>query len=326
MRALQPVGLLLFVVTAGGFERAAAPQSGTGPQLLSPSPKPLVRFPVVHTHPTDLCYGFLDFSREEVRYQVVRPAKYSGHTFKQPRSALSSARLQPSFRLKGSVAEFSFQGGSKQSFGRVSETAVENESAKAVTLLRLQDVLEAVNKFEVLVARLEGREPPADSTGKPASSKSAERKPAARSQPPTAPQPATLVVTSHPPGAQVWVDDNPRGPTDAESGQMAITRVPGGRSYRIRVSAPGYQEWTQTVAAAAGQTLAVEARLTPIGPPPFSVRDIVELLQGEVAPARVATLVTERGVDFALNNEAEQQIRAAGGDAELLVAIAKAKK
>jgi hypothetical protein len=40
----------------------------------------------------------------------------------------------------------------------------------------------------------------------------------------------------------------------------------------------------------------------------------------------VATLGRQRGVDFALNDEIEGRVRAAGGDAELLVAIAKAKK
>ncbi|MGH9602767.1 MAG: PEGA domain-containing protein [Terriglobales bacterium] len=323
MRLRRPVRFLLFLVAAGGFTPATVPQSGTGPQLVSPSPNPVVRFPVVHTHPSDMCYGFLHFSREGMRYEVVRPAKHSSHAFSQLRSELVGGKLQPSFRLKGSVAEFTFRDGSKQSFGRVAQAAVESDSSKAVTLLSLQDVLEAVNKFEVLVARLEGREPPAEAA---AAAKAGQRKPAAKSQSPPAPQPATLVITSFPPGAQVWVDDNSRGPSDPQSGKMAITRVPGGRSYRLRVTAEGYKEWSQTVAAAAGQTHAVEARLIPAGPPPFSVQDIVALLQGEVAPARVAALVAERGVDFALTDSLERQIRAAGGDAELLVAIAKAKK
>ncbi|MGH9510143.1 MAG: PEGA domain-containing protein [Terriglobales bacterium] len=307
------------LIVASGSVLASAQ---SGPQLVAPSPNPLVRFPVVHTHPDDMCYGFLYFSREGIRYEVVRPARHSSHAFSQLRSALVGGRLQPSFRLKGSVAEFTFRDGSKHSFGRVAQAAVESEGSKAVTLLSLQDVLEAVNKFEVLVARLEGREPPAEAA---AAAKAGEKKTTAK-PPPAAPQPATLVITSFPPGAQVWVDDNSRGPTDAESGQMSITRVPGGRSYRIRVTAEGYKEWSQAVTTTAGQTLAVEARLILAGPPPFSVQDIVALLQGEVAPARVAALVAERGVDFALTDSIERQIRAAGGDAELLVAIAKAKK
>jgi len=320
MRPVPAVGLLL-LMAAAGFVPALAQ---SGPQLVSPSPNPVVRFPVVHAHPADVCYGFLDFSRSEIRYQAVRPAKYGSHGFSMLREQVISVTMQPSFRLKASVAEFNLAGGSKHGFGRVRRSAVENESETAAVLLPLQDVLEAVNKFEVLAARLEGRDPPAENA---AASKPAEAKAAAKpAPPPTTPQSATLVITSYPPGAQVWVDANSRGPTDAQSGQMRVTRVPAGRSYRIRVSAQGYQEWAQTVSPGAGQTLAVDARLTPSGPPPFSVRDIVELLQGEVPPTRVAALVAERGVDFALSREAEQQIRAAGGDAELLVAIVKARK
>ncbi len=318
MRAVHWVGIFLTLIA---IAPAAVAQSG--PQLLAPSPNPIVRFPVVHTHPDDMCFGLLDFSRTEIRYQVSRPAKYANHAFTQARTDLTSARMQPSFRLKGSVAEFGFRDGSKHSLGRVRQTVVESEAEKSVTLLSLQEFVEAVDKFEVLVARLEGRDPPAETPA--AASKPQEQKPATKPQPPP-PKPATLVITSHPPGAQVWVDDNSRGPTDAQSGQMTITRVPGGRSYRIRVAAEGYHEWTQTVTPAAGQQLAVEARLTYAGPPPLGVLDIVGLLQGDVAPARVAAIVAERGVDFALTDPVERQIRAAGGDAELLVAIAKAKK
>jgi hypothetical protein len=312
---------LLLLLLGAATPRAFAQ---TGPQLVAPSPNPVVRFAVVHTHADDMCFGYLDFSRTEMRYRVVRPGKYASHAFAQSRNDLTSARMQPSFRLKGSVAEFGFRDGSKHSFGRVRPSAVENEGEKSVTLLSLQEIVEAVNKFEVIAARLEGRDPPAETTAAP--SKPAETKPAPAKPQPAAAKPATLVVTTHPPGAQVWVDDNARGPSDAQSGQMTVTRVPAGRSYRIRVSAPGFQDWTQAVTAAAGQTHAIEARLTPAGPPPFSVSDIVALLQGEVAPARVAALVTERGVDFTLTDQAEKQIRAAGGDAELLVAIVKARK
>jgi hypothetical protein len=318
-----PKFLLIFVTVT-----ALRAPAQSAPQLVAPSPDPVVRFAVVHTHADDMCFGYLDFSRTEMRYRVARPARYAAHAFQHLRADLISARMQPSFRLKGSVAEFGFRDGSKHSFGRVRPAAVDSQGEKSVTLLSLQEIVEAVDKFEVIAARLEGRDPPAETAAasKPAQTRPAETKPPAAKPQPAVVKPATLVITTHPPGAQVWVDDNSRGPTDAQSGQMAITRVPPGRSYRVRVAADGYHEWTQTVTAAAGQTLAVEARLTSAGPPPLSALDIVGLLQGEVPAARVAAIVAERGVDFALTDSIERQIRAAGGDAELLVAIAKAKK
>jgi hypothetical protein len=75
------------------------------------------------------------------------------------------------------------------------------------------------------------------------------------------------------------------------------------------------------------ETFKVEVRRKPPpGPPLFTLQDVIDMLQGEIAPARIAGLVTERGVDFVLTEEAEKQLRAAGADSELLLAIAKAKK
>ena len=53
----------------------------------------------------------------------------------------------------------------------------------------------------------------------------------------------------------------------------------------------------------------------------LSKEDIIELLTGDVAPERVAAIVRERGVSFTLSHEAEDQIRQAGGNDELLNAI-----
>ncbi|HEV2021051.1 MAG TPA: hypothetical protein VGQ94_00830 [Terriglobales bacterium] len=66
--------------------------------------------------------------------------------------------------------------------------------------------------------------------------------------------------------------------------------------------------------------------MAPRGPRPFTVQDVVDMLLGGISPKRAATLIQERGVDFALNDKTEQQIRAGGGDSDLLLAIAKAKK
>lgn len=56
----------------------------------------------------------------------------------------------------------------------------------------------------------------------------------------------------------------------------------------------------------------------------LALDDILTLLAGGVTPARVATLVKERGVDFALTPENENKLRIAGADDSLLLAIAKA--
>ena len=56
----------------------------------------------------------------------------------------------------------------------------------------------------------------------------------------------------------------------------------------------------------------------------FTSDEVVCLLQKEVTAKRVASLVREKGVDFQLSDAIEQRIRAAGGDDNLLLAIATA--
>ncbi len=66
-------------------------------------------------------------------------------------------------------------------------------------------------------------------------------------------------------------------------------------------------------------------RLPPPGPPALTLAEVEKALT-DLPKKRVATMIDEFGVDFALTNEAEQRLRAAGADANLLLAIAKAKK
>lgn len=78
------------------------------------------------------------------------------------------------------------------------------------------------------------------------------------------------------------------------------------------------------------QQVADDAHLKPTATPttitPFVVADITELLKGGVSSKRVAMLVQQRGVSFVLDEDSERKIRDAGGNAELLLVISKAKK
>ena len=59
---------------------------------------------------------------------------------------------------------------------------------------------------------------------------------------------------------------------------------------------------------------------------PLTLTDVVGLLKGGISPQRVATEVHERGVDFILTDEAEKQLRAAGGDDSVVIAAAKSHR
>ncbi len=67
-------------------------------------------------------------------------------------------------------------------------------------------------------------------------------------------------------------------------------------------------------------------RNPPPGPPPLALNEVVDALQKGVPAARVASLVSQFGVSFALTDDAEKQLRSAGADTNLLLVIAKAKK
>jgi hypothetical protein len=64
----------------------------SGVELVSSTPNPLIRFPVMHYHSGSACYGYLYFSGDWIRYQVIHPSKDKEHSFQKPRSALRLAK------------------------------------------------------------------------------------------------------------------------------------------------------------------------------------------------------------------------------------------
>ena len=136
---------------------------------------------------------------------------------------------------------------------------------------------------------------------------------------------ATLRVVTQPAGAQLYLDDVPKGVTSQSEGRLVLEDVAAG-SHRVRLTAAGFKEWSKTVSVDSGADITLDAALERAGPPPFTENDVEQMLQGGVASKRVAVLVKERGVDFAMDDAAERRLRDAGADSDLLLAIAKAKR
>jgi protein kinase-like protein/PEGA domain-containing protein/tetratricopeptide repeat protein len=85
---------------------------------------------------------------------------------------------------------------------------------------------------------------------------------AASPAPPAGPAVATLEVLSQPAGASVYIDDEPVGVTDPQSGRLVKTGLPSGR-HRVRVSRAGHEDAVRDVDVAAGSTATFNATLTP---------------------------------------------------------------
>ena len=138
------------------------------------------------------------------------------------------------------------------------------------------------------------------------------------------PKTADLALLTQPGQAQVYLDDEPRGVTSSE-GRLLLKGLSLG-SHRLRFSLAGYKELTQTVELAAGDTKQIEAKLQSAGPKPLGLAEIEDALKNGLPSARVTQLVKQFGVDFAVTDEVEQRLRAAGADGDLLLAIIKARK
>jgi len=173
-------------------------------------------------------------------------------------------------------------------------------------------------KFEIrLGARPPGSTPTAGGSGG--------KVVAERPLPSPPPRAGTLKVITHPEIAQVYLDNRPKGVTSEAEGELILEDLAPG-PYRVRVSLEGYSDWKQEVQVEVGKTLIIEAKLEPRGPKPLSLAEVEEALQGGLTSTRIAALVKQYGVDFALTADNEQRLRAAGANDSVLLAVAKNKK
>lgn len=87
--------------------------------------------------------------------------------------------------------------------------------------------------------------PPAEST-RAAPSTAATRTPEPNRPPPRAP---VLDLTTQPPGARVFIDDEPLGRSDPQTGRLRLTTLRPG-THRLRLSADGYDDLVRDIALA----------------------------------------------------------------------------
>lgn len=283
-------------------------------QLMEVKGQPVLVFRVGHQHKTfpvfSWCFGNLYVSREAIRYEVTDAEggggaeRYRNHGFAVPRAQVTGVE-----RWYNGV-EIRLARGKPYHLHLYS--AAPGAPARG-EFIQPEPLLEALTNFDAALARHQPPRPPA---------------PTPPSAPP-APPPAVLTIVTQPGGAQVYLNDELKGTTDNE-GVLVFSELPAG-TYRLRLSLAGYQEWKREIKLELEEKRTLEVALLPVaptpeGPAPLTLEQVVKLLAGGVAPARVTALVIERGVDFPLTNENEKRLRDAGATDALLLEIAKAKK
>ena len=129
-----------------------------------------------------------------------------------------------------------------------------------------------------------------------------------------------VVATS--PGAEVYVDGEPKGRAGSD-GRLEVLKIKPG-VHAIKVSLSGKKEFRQSITVVVGQESRVDAALAQVvrsNPKSLSREDILSLLQGDVPNRSVVEVIEKNGLKFTPTDDDLNAIRAAGGDDELIETI-----
>src|SRR3990172_7961269 len=256
--------------------------------------EPAVRFQIYHQHGTVLawCVGHLYFTPTQVAYEVMGPGGYRQDSFAAARDSMqvqwrglramkrSTGLFSPA--MTGQSVEIKVLNGRKYDFFVARNIGSDGSSEfDSVSLWPLQ------NAWENFAEALERAR--------------------TRYDPNRPPPPAPVAG-----GAEFYIDDEFRGSTSGEGRIKVSDLAPG--EHRLRLSKKDYEEWNRTLTLEAGENRTIEVHLpaakAPQPPPPpettLGLADVLKLLEGGVTPARVESIVKERGVSFELTDDAEK--------------------
>ena len=347
---------ILLLVMLAGISNAAAqktarqsakPEASSNdndrPQLLNADTNPTLRFPIArmgHMNST-ISFGWLDISRNLVRYHVEQPAEKSQDSFEVSRQQIrglsfqglflefSNPKMQRIFYLAPSEWESLHSG-----MGIVSAA----EGGVDAT----QSIERAMENFDFALSLAKPPAPPPPA---------AVERPAAPPAPPSpaAPAAAPNIVLVAPAGAggnqAVERDESPlviRGAVMDLSGIPVVT-INGSPANMRPQSAQAAEFWSDPLPLQPGEnrfqiTAANAARVeshllilvhytpkaAPENPRALGKEEIIALLHGGVPNGRVVELVKERGIKFRPSEDDLNVIRAEGGGDELIQAIRQA--
>jgi hypothetical protein len=314
------------------------------PQLLNADTNPTLRYPIGSISGwsvRSLSYGWLDVSRDRIHYSVVQPTGKMDEGFDVSTGEISEVRIDQMYlqfhRDKRKFVIFYLP---QDHWGSL-HSGPGTMAAASRGSLGTGSMYQAIKNFDRVLALVKPPAPP-PAAPQPVVSPPPEPKPAA----PPAP-PAIVLATPSGAGANqvVETDESPliiRGvamdsasiPAVSINGSPAnmrpqntqaadfwsdpLTLQPGGN--RMEITA------TNSAHAQAKLVFIVHytPKAAPANPRALDKQDIISLLQGGVPNARVAEIVKDRGLKFSPGPDDLNDIRAAGGNDDLIQAVQQA--
>ncbi len=354
--------LILAASTPGLWSSSPRPPAETEPAwekyLVPDAPEVTFRFMVAHDHGLGswnrFCLGYLFITREEIRYEVLRPRGNLDHAFRLPRQAILEAGQWRGLALGlAPAAEFKFAKGKVYHFYHVKQRTLDKNPH---TILIMRDVLPwppvaqlALRFDEVAVlvrppaapaAQPRQLQPPATAEKAPESAG-----PKVRVMEPEVEDPSVPVEVTEPvltlrgaaadPKGVLSVVVNDRQAELRSVGDVRIMefslkdlQLQEGLNRLTVVATNVDHQSTQLIATLWLRTKAAPTPAPTAGPAqkPLTKGQILELLRGYVQSSRVATLVEERGIDFEPADDYFKEVRAVGGEEVLIEALRKARR
>ena len=350
-RALLLLIVMMVGISAGAEQKAARqigkPESSSNdnlrPQLLNADTNPTLRFPIARIGHMNgsISFGWLDVSRDSVRYHVEQPPGKSQDSFEVSRQGIRVIGFQGLF-LEFSNPKYNRIFYLPPSKWESLHSGIGIVSAAEGGVAATSSIEQAIKNFDFALALAR---PPVPAPPAVVESPVAPPSP----QPTEAPAAAPNIVLVVPAGAggkqAVELDASPlviRGAVMDASGIPVVTI--NGQPANIRPQStqaaefwsdplplqPGDNRFQISAANAARAETHLDfvvhytPKVAPANPRALDKKEIIALLHGGVSAARVVELVKQRGIKFRPTEDDLNVIRAEGGSDELIQAIQQA--
>ncbi len=317
-----------------------------GPQLLNADTNPTLRYPIASFAGmlyASMVYGWLDISHAGIHFQVVQPPGKLDEAFDATAGEVSEMKISQNcikFRLGAKKHTIFYL--DEERWGSV-RTGPAFWDAASLGERGTGSIYNALSNFDSVLAQVKAATPPPQTVvAQPIAS------------PPPLPQPATpssppVIVLAMPAGARpdqvVELNESPlvvRGvamdsagiPVVTVNGMAANMRPQNTQATEFWSDPLPLQPGNNPFQISASDSARGEAKLiftvhyTPKTGPPnpraLGKEEILALLHGGVANARIVELVKERGLKFSPTADDLKVLRAEGGSDELIQAIEQA--